>query len=134
MADVPYPLTGNTIEELERKTWELIRTLYEEKIGGADLGDVFSIVGDVLVLTLAAVSGLTKSGNVLAIDPVSTGGMAISASGLYIELPSSSGLQTDATGLSIKLDGDSLTISSSGIRVNSTISDDMEGLIYYASR
>lgn len=103
MANVPYPLTGESTEELKLQIWELIRQVFEEKIGGADLGDVFSMPGDVLTLVLAASSGLTKSGNELAVDPSSTGG-----------------LQVGSTGVGIKLDGATLTLSASGLRITTT--------------
>ena len=39
-------------ESLKSQIFELIRQLFEEKIGGADLGDVFSLPGEVLTLVL----------------------------------------------------------------------------------
>jgi hypothetical protein len=103
MANVPFPLTGDTADEARWQTFELIRQLYEEKIGGADLGDVFSLPGDVLTLTLADASGLTKAGNVLAVEPTSTGG-----------------LQVNANGLGIKLDGATLTLTAAGLKMTTS--------------
>ena len=117
MANVPYPISGETLEEVRYQIYELIRTLFEEKIGGADLGDVFSIVGDVFTLVLASASGLTKSGNVLAIDPYSTGGLSISTNGIAIKVNADGGLETDASGAGILLDGATLTLSSSGLKM-----------------
>jgi hypothetical protein len=97
--------------------------LFEEKIGGADLGDVFSIVGDVLTLVLASAGGLTKSGNELAIDIYSTGGMQTNANGLSIKILSTGGMETDGSGLGINLDGDSLSLSASGLKVNANLID-----------
>ncbi len=68
MANVPYPLTASDLDELKGQVYQLIREIYEDKIGGADLGDVFSLPGDVLTLALADSSGLTKSGNNLSIE------------------------------------------------------------------
>ena len=52
MSDVPYPITAQDLEEMRKQVWDLIQDLYENKIGGASLGDVFAIVGDVLTLSL----------------------------------------------------------------------------------
>ena len=81
MADVPFPITGDTMEESRYQIYELIRNIYEEKIGGADLGDVFSLLGDVLTLALAGSSGLTKTGNVLGIKLDGTS-LSLSSEGL----------------------------------------------------
>ncbi len=123
MADVPYPLSATSITDLKRQIWELIRNIYEEKIGGADLGDVFALVGDVLTLVLADNSGLTKSGNELAIEVVSTGGLENTSTGLQIKILSTGGLETGATGAGIKLDGTTLTLSAAGLKINSSLID-----------
>ena len=117
MANMPYPLTGYYLEEMKFQVYELIRQLYEEKIGGADLGDVFSIPGDVLTLNIADTSGLTKSGNELSIDAYSLGGMQINANGLSIKILATGGLETSASGLGIKLDGTTLSLGASGLKV-----------------
>jgi len=123
MADVPYPITATDLEDMKRQVWELIRTVYEDRIGGANLGDVFALVGDVLTLTLATVSGLTKEGNELAIETVATGGLETNADGIQIKIVTTGGLETDASGLQIKLDGDSLSLSSSGVKINASLID-----------
>ncbi len=117
MANIPYPLTSNDIGELRMQVQELIRQVFEEKIGGADLGDVFSLAGDVLTLVLADSSGLTKSGNELSIDAYSAGGMQLSSNGLAIKIIGTGGLETSASGLGIKLDGATLTLSAAGLKV-----------------
>jgi len=116
MAQLPFPLTATDIDDLKFQLWEILRQVYEEKIGGAELGDVFSIPGDVLTLVLASPSGLTKTGNELAIEPLSTGGMQIATTGLSIKIVSTGGLETNASGLGIKLDGASLTLSAAGLK------------------
>lgn len=124
MASVPYPLTGESIEEVKSQLWEIIRQLYEEKIGGADLGDVFSIVGDVLTLVISpSTPGLTKAGNQLAVLLPLDGGLTVSSTGVYIKNVSTGGLQVDASGIAIKLDGTTLSVSASGLKVNTTLID-----------
>jgi len=119
MAQLPFPLTATDLDDMKFQVWEILRQVYEEKIGGAELGDVFSIPGDVLTLVLASPSGLTKTGNELAIEPLSTGGVQIATSGLSIKIVSTGGLETSAAGLGIKLDGASLSLGASGIKVSS---------------
>jgi hypothetical protein len=123
VANVPFPIQGDTLEEVRYQIYELIRTLFEEKIGGADLGDVFAIVGDVLTLVLASPSGLTKSGKKLAIDPISTGGLQIGTDGVSVKVVATGGVETSASGTGVKLDGTSLTLSADGLRVNVDLID-----------
>jgi hypothetical protein len=117
MAQLPFPLTATDLDDMKFQIWEILRQVYEEKIGGAELGDVFSIPGDVLTLVLESPSGLTKTGNKLAIEPISTGGMQIGTTGLSIKIVSTGGLETSAAGLGIKLDGASLSLGAAGLKV-----------------
>ena len=123
MGNVPFPIQGENLEEVRYQIYELIRTLFEEKIGGADLGDVFAIVGDVLTLVLAGSSGLAKDGNELAIEVVSTGGLQLGTSGISVKVVATGGLETDASGAAVKLDGTSLTVGAAGLRVNAALID-----------
>ena len=34
MPEVPYPITGTSIEDIQKQTWDLVRMLYEEHISG----------------------------------------------------------------------------------------------------
>jgi hypothetical protein len=96
--------------------YEIFRQLYEEKIGGADLGDVFGIIGDVLTLVLADTSGLTKAGNVLSVEVTEDGGLQITASGMLAKLISTGGLQSSISGLSVKIKaGGGLATDADGI-------------------
>jgi hypothetical protein len=83
MGDVPYPLTADDTQELKRQIWELIRQLFEDKIGGLEIGDVFSDSGGIINLNVSTLSGLQKVGGYLL----------------------------------VKLDGSSLTVTTSGLRV-----------------
>ena len=121
MAQLPFPITATDLDDMKFQVWEILRQVYEEKIGGAELGDVFSIPGDVLTLVLASPSGLTKTGDELSIEALSTGGMQIASTGLAIKIVSTGGLETGASGLGIKLDGTSLTLSASGIKITAPL-------------
>lgn len=116
MATVPFPITGTTTDDIRPQVYELIRDLYENKIGGADLGDVFSLPGEVLTLVLSTPGGLTKSGNKLGVQVTSDGGLQINSNGLLIKVVSTGGLETNASGLGIKLDGPSLSLSAAGLK------------------
>ena len=120
MANIPYPLTGETIAELKSQMYEILRQLYEEKIGGADLGDVFAIPGDVLTLVLdPEASGLQKTGNKLALLLPLASGLIITTDGLYIKNVATGGLDVTASGIAIKLNGTSLTCDANGLKVTS---------------
>ena len=99
MANVPYPLTASDLQELRAQIQELIRQVFEEKIGGADLGDVFSLPGDVLTLVIGDES-LTKSGNKLAAQLSATGGLNVVSDGLSVKLADTTITKT-ASGLSV---------------------------------
>ena len=99
MANVPYPITGPDISEMRAQIQELIRQLYEEKIGGADLGDVFALPGDVLTLVTGDES-LSKGGNELTVQHSPT-----------------KGTQTYADGIGVKLADATLTLNASGLSV-----------------
>lgn len=83
MATVPYPLTAQNLEELQGQIYEVIRQLYEERIGGADLGDVFSMPGDVLTLATSDSGGLSKTNNELGVKLDGTS-LTLSANGLKV--------------------------------------------------
>jgi len=133
IANVPYPISGEDLEEVRYQIYELIRTLFEEKIGGADLGDVFSLPGDVLTLVLAGTSGLTKAGNELAIDAYSDGGLQTNSNGLSVKILATGGLEVSSSGTGIKLDGTTLELSADGIKVTEDLTmPGLEGLIFYS--
>jgi hypothetical protein len=67
MPDVPYPLSDANPEELKQKVWELIRVLYEEKMAGLDVGDVFKDDAGMLTLKLYSTGGLKKTSGELGI-------------------------------------------------------------------
>ena len=114
MGNVPYPLTAGDLDELKGQIYNLLRVVYEDKIGGADLGDTFSIVGDVLTLVLGETPGLEKTGNKLSAKVASDGGVKITSDGLEV-----------------RLDGDSLSVGASGLKVgqSTNIADPAGGAV-----
>jgi len=101
MANVPYPLVGETQDEIKRQVWELIRELYEDRIAGLSIGDVFRDMGDVLDLRLSSVPGLEKYGSPagLQVYVKSDGGLSIASTGVYVKCKPSGHLDTDSEGL-----------------------------------
>jgi len=114
MGNVPYPLTAGDLDELKGQIYNLLRVVYEDKIGGADLGDTFAIVGDVLTLVLGDTPGLEKTGNKLSAKVASDGGVKITSDGLEV-----------------RLDGDSLSVGASGLKVgqSTNIADPAGGAV-----
>lgn len=68
MPDLPYPLSSNQVEELKPQIQEMLRDIYENRIGGATLGDVFRVSGDTLQLQIKAGCGLQKTNGELDFD------------------------------------------------------------------
>jgi len=62
MPNIPYPITADSIEELKSQLYEMLRQLFEDKIGGLDLGDVFLNSGDIMSLRLSSYRGIRMRG------------------------------------------------------------------------
>ena len=82
MPSIPFPIEAEDIQELKRKLNEIIRQLFEDKIGGLDLGDVFSNAGD--YLTLVTGNSLSKTSGTLDVNLKASGGLATAATGVYV--------------------------------------------------
>ena len=68
MPATPYPFTGTDWEQARITVIAMFRELFENRVAGALVGDVFQIAGDTLELKLKAGSGLIKTGGELDID------------------------------------------------------------------
>ncbi len=102
MPDVPYPVRGQTVEELVAQMQRLIQELYEERLAGHLIGDVFETGNDdVFTLRLSANGGLQKSEGQLEIKASPTGGLQINANGIGIKLDTNSLLELSATGTKV---------------------------------
>ena len=99
MASLTYPLSADTLEGLKKQLTEIIRSLFEDRIGGLALGDVFTAGGDVLTLHLIDDGGLKKLTDALGIDIYATGGLSTGTNGLQIKCKAAGGLATDAAGI-----------------------------------
>jgi len=76
MPDLPFPLKSDELEELKPQMLDMFRDIYENRLGGATLGDVFRISGDVFQLEIKTGSGLRKTNGELDLDPVIIGNTA----------------------------------------------------------
>jgi hypothetical protein len=61
MADLPYPLSSDDLSEFRSQMFDTFKDLYENRIGGASVGDVFTNASDVLELQIAEDCGLFKN-------------------------------------------------------------------------
>lgn len=102
MAQLPFPITAETLEDLRFQFSEIVRQIYEENVGGLYLGDVFSDGGDYLTLDLDSTGGLEKDGGELQVKCKSDGGIGTSSEGTYVQCKAFGGLDTDSSGLYIK--------------------------------
>ncbi len=118
MPQLPVPLSGETAEDIISKVKIILTEMFEDGIGAAKVGDVFSFGSDD-TLTLNISYGLQKMSGNLLIHLSSTGGLQVGGtSGISIKLASNSGLQVDINGISILLDSNpGLELGTGGIKV-----------------
>jgi hypothetical protein len=100
-AVAPYPMGDATdIKEVMNKVQQMLDELYQDRIGGAMLGDVFQVGNDeVMTLNLASNGGLTKISSALSIMIQANQGLALGDGGLAVQIKPSGGLSVGATGL-----------------------------------
>jgi len=85
MPQPPFAISAEDPKELINQIQLLMGELYEERIGGAITGDVFSINdSDILTLDLAAESGLEKISNKLKVK-LDGSSLKLSANGLSVD-------------------------------------------------
>jgi len=100
MPDQPFPLTAKDVSSLIQQTKLLLDDLYQGRVAGALLGDVFRLdSNDVLTASLSDSGGLEKSDGEIVIKIKATGGMQTSSDGLSIKCKVGGGLATDVDGL-----------------------------------
>lgn len=104
MADLPFPLASSQIEELKPQILEMMRDIYENRLGGATLGDVFKLDGDTFQLQINPASGLTKTDGKLGFDKLVIGTTALSIS----NTPAGSISSTTVQGAINELDSEKL--------------------------
>jgi len=73
MGDIPYPITGETLEELREQVNKNLRVLYEDNFGGISLeqGSGFVVTGDVLNVsseTIENIQNISVQANITNIE------------------------------------------------------------------
>lgn len=123
MPDTPFPVQGNDVNETLRRMQQIIEDMYEERIGGASLGDVFEVGDDdVLALRLADEGGLEKSDNELQVKASTTGGIAVDENGVAVDPKTNGGITVDADGVSVKVKTDGgLALDANGLYVTNPL-------------
>src|SRR4030043_31270 len=117
MADVPYPITSRDPAQAISQMKLLIDELFQERIAGLNIGDVFQGgEDDVLTLTLSATGGLEKTDSSLTVKVDTAGGLKLSADGVGIKVRANYGLTADANGLAIIVRANyGITLDSNGL-------------------
>lgn len=109
MADVPYPITSRNPEEVIQQIRQLIDELFQERVAGTLLGDVFTVGNDdVLTLQLSTTGGLEKTSSTLAIKCSSTGGVQTGANGVALKLDPASDNRLTVSATGLKMDQDNI--------------------------
>jgi len=100
----PYPILATDPNEMLTQMQSLMDDLYQNRIGGANVGDVFQIgADDVLQLKYLSIGGLQKINGSLSVKPNTDLGLDSAADGLYVKLKADNGLAVDTNGLYVKL-------------------------------
>lgn len=118
----PFPMGDpKDIKQLMAKIQQQMDELYQNRVGGAMLGDVFGVGNDeVLSLILATNGGLTKISNALSLLLKANYGLAMDTSGLYLQVSPNNGLAVDTNGLYVKIKiGGGLNVDATGLSVTS---------------
>lgn len=85
MAELPYPISGKDITTALQQMQRLMDELYQNRLAGAELGDVFQIGDDdILALNLATDGGLEKANGQLKVLVDPDDALKLSADGVGI--------------------------------------------------
>ena len=108
MPEPPFAITEKEdVAGLAGQAESLFGDLYQERLGGAEIGDVFTVGDDdVLSLQLSSTGGLQKSSSRLAVKQKSDGGLESDADGQAVKVKAASGLTTDSDGLQVVVRAD----------------------------
>ena len=119
MPELPFAITAQDQEDLITQMQLLFNDLYEERLGGANVGDVFEIGDDdVFKIRLLTSGGLEKSGSQLKVMADTSNGIELSSNGVKIKIKANSGAATDSNGLYVLIKADNgIAVDSNGIYV-----------------
>lgn len=90
MPEQPFVLNPQNLKQFARQIQQMLDNLYNERLAGAMVGDVFEVnsQSDALTLKLSSTSGLTKSGGTLLILVNPSGPLTLGSGGLDIAIVS----------------------------------------------
>lgn len=100
MAEMPFPITAKDAAQLIQQALRMFEDMYQERLGGASIGDVFQIGSDD-VFTLMISSGLEKESGYLQVSISGTGGLQFTSGELACKVKSGGGISVDADGLQV---------------------------------
>jgi hypothetical protein len=92
MPEQPYPLNARNPKDMLHQMQQLMDDLYQERLAGAQPGDVLAIDNetDILTLNVSSSGGLQKTGGELAVKPKSTGPITLTTDGVDVSQVSTS--------------------------------------------
>lgn len=100
MPDTPYPITSDDPKQAIKQMKQLVDELFQERVAGTLIGDVFQAGDDdVLTLNVASAGGLEKSSSALTVKTKTAGGLEKSSDG--VSAKAGQGITVDATGISV---------------------------------
>ena len=104
-SSTPYPIgDAKNLQEALVKIQQYFDEMYQERVGGALIGDVMAVGDDeILALRLSSLGGLQKLSGELALLPDPAGAIDSTASGVYVVLRGNGGLAKDTAGLFINV-------------------------------
>lgn len=114
----PFPITATETNEMITQMQSLMDDLYQNRLGGACVGDVFMVDDDdIFKLKYLAIGGLQKIAGSLAILPNTSKGIDCDRNGIFVVLEADKGLSFNGTsGIYVKLKtGGGLSVGSDGL-------------------
>jgi hypothetical protein len=116
----PFPITATETNEMITQMQSLMDDLYQNRLGGACVGDVFMVDDDdIFKLKYLAIGGLQKIAGSLAILPNTSKGIDCDRNGIFVVLEADKGLSFNGTsGIYVKLKTDNgLAVDTNGLYV-----------------
>lgn len=102
MPELPFPVgTANSIGELANTFQRYMEDLYQDRIGGASLGDCLTIGSDDVLAVNIDSTTLEKSDSALTVKVNAAGGLTSGTDGLAVKCASGGGLSASAAGLAV---------------------------------
>lgn len=138
MPEPPFAITEKEdVAGLAGQTESLIGDIYQERLGGAEIGDVFTVGDDdVLSLLLADNSGLQKTSSRLEIKQKADSGLQVDTDGQSLKVKADNGLAVDSDGLQvvvranygINMDGNGLALIKQAHEADASAAHNMAGV------